>query len=82
MGTAVKVTLVPAQIVLPGFAVTDTEGTTTGFTTIVMLLEVAVVGLAQRALLVNTQVTICPLVSVVVVKVVLLVPTFPPFTFH
>ena len=82
MGTAVKVTLVPAQIVLPVFAVMDTEGTTTGLTTIVMLLEVAVVGLAQRALLVNTQVTICPLVSVVVVKVVLLVPTFPPFTFH
>ena len=82
MGTAVKVTLVPAQIVLPGFAEMDTEGTTTGLTTIVMLLEVAVVGLAQVALLVNTQVTICPLVRVVVIKVVLLVPTFPPFTFH
>ena len=82
MGNAVKVTLVPAQIVLPGFAEMDTDGTTTGFTTMVMLLEVAVVGLAQVALLVNTQVTICPLVSVVVVKVVLLIPTFPPFTFH
>ena len=69
-------------MVLPGFAEMVTDGTTTGFTVIVMLLEVAVVGLAQAALLVKTHVTTCVLVSVVVVKVVLLVPTFPPFTFH
>ena len=82
VGTAVKVTLAPAQMVLPGFAEIETDGTTTGFTVMVMLLEVAVVGLAHVALLVKTHVTICPLVSVVEVKVVLLVPTFPPFTFH
>ena len=77
-----NVTLVPAQIVAPGFAEMETDGTTTGFTIIVMLLDVAVVGLAQVALLVNTQVTTCVLVSVEVVKVVLFVPTFPPFIFH
>ena len=51
-------------------------------TFIVTLFEVAVAGLAQVALLVRTQVTICPLVNVVVVYVALFVPTFEPFTFH
>ena len=82
MGTAVKVTLVPAQMVLPGLAEMDTDGTTTAFTVMVILLEVAVVGLAHTALLVKTQVTICPLVRVVVVKVEMLVPAFTPSTFH
>jgi hypothetical protein len=45
-------------MVLPGFAVILTEGTTTGFTVIVIAFDVAVVGLGQVALLVNTQVTI------------------------
>jgi hypothetical protein len=49
---------------------------------IVTALEVAVAGDAQAELDVITQVTICPLVSVVVVKVGLLVPAFVPFTFH
>ena len=82
MGTAVKVTLVPEQMVFPGFAEMDTDGVTEELTTIVMLLDVAVVGLAHVALLVNTQVTICPLVRVVVVKVEMFVPAFTPFTFH
>ena len=81
-GVAVKVTLAPAQIVPPGFAEIFIEGTTTGFTVIVMLFEVAVVGLGQVALLVKTQVTTCPLVRVVVVNVALLVPALTPFTLH
>ena len=60
----------------------DIVGVTVGFTVMVILLDVAVIGLTQAALLVITQVTACPLVSVVVVKVVLLVPAFTPFTFH
>ena len=48
----------------------------------VILLLVAVVGLAQEAFDVITQLTICPFVKVVVVYVALLVPTLLPFTFH
>ena len=50
----------------------------------VMVIEllVAVEGTAQVALEVSTQETICPLVSVVVVYVVLLVPVFEPLTRH
>jgi hypothetical protein len=61
VGLAVNVTLVPVQIVLPGLAVMITEGVTNGFTVIVMAFDVAVVGLAQLALLVSTQVTTSPL---------------------
>ena len=49
---------------------------------IVMPLLVAEAGTAQVALEVITQVTIAPLVRVVVVKIALLVPAFVPFTFH
>ena len=42
-----NVTLVPAQIVLPGFAAILTEGVTDGVTIIVTPFEVAVGGLAQ-----------------------------------
>lgn len=66
-GTAVNVTLVPAQIVAPVLALIDTAGVTIGLTVIVIALEVTEAGVAQVALLVRTQVTICPLVSVVVV---------------
>ena len=51
-------------------------------TVIVIALEVAVVGEAQAEFDVITQVTICPLVSVVVVKVGLFVPALLPFTSH
>ena len=44
-----------------------TEGVTTGFTVIVIPLDVAVAGLAQVAVDVITQVTTWPLVNVVVV---------------
>ena len=59
-----------------------TDGVTVELTVIVIELEVAVVGLAHAELLVRTQVTIWPLVKVVVVNVELLVPTLVPFTFH
>ena len=58
MGTAVNVTLVPAQIVLPGLALITTEGVTIGLTVIVIAFDVTEAGDAQAALLVNTQVTI------------------------
>jgi hypothetical protein len=45
-------------MVEPVFADILTVGVTTGFTVIVIAFDVAVVGLAQVALLVNTQVTI------------------------
>ena len=38
VGVAVNVTGVPAQIVVPGFADTDTDGTRTGLTVIATLL--------------------------------------------
>ena len=47
VGVAVKVTLVPAQIVLPGIAAMLTDGATEPVIAIVIPLEVAVVGLAQ-----------------------------------
>jgi hypothetical protein len=82
VGVAVKVTLVPAQIVLPGLADIVTEGVTTGFTVIVIAFEVTVAGLAQVALLVRIHVTTWVLVKVLVVKVGLFVPAFTPFTRH
>jgi len=53
-----------------------------GFTVIVILALFAVVGLAQVAFEVSTQLTACPFVNVVVVKMFEFVPAFVPFTFH
>ena len=53
-----------------------------GFTVIVIALEVAGFPVTQITFEVITQVTIFPLLRVDVVKVVLLVPAFEPFTFH
>ena len=47
VGVAVKVTLSPAQMALPGSAAMFTDGATELVTTIVIPLEVAVAGLAQ-----------------------------------
>ena len=81
VGTAVKVTKVPAQT---GFC--DAEIVTlTGcgeLTVIVTALEVAGLPDGQETFDVNTQVTICPLVKVDVVNVDELVPAFTLFTFH
>jgi hypothetical protein len=53
-GLAVKVTLVPAQIVFPGFAVMLTAGITVVVTVIAIGVEVTINGLAHVALLVIT----------------------------
>jgi len=47
-----------------------------------MLLDVAVVVVAQVALVVRMQETISPFVNVLLVYAELLVPTFTPFTCH
>jgi hypothetical protein len=54
---AVKVTLVPPQIVFPGLALMLTEGTSTAFTLMVIALLVVIVGDAQVALEVSPHVT-------------------------
>jgi hypothetical protein len=59
VGVAVKVTLVPAHIV-EALAEIDTEGVTAAFTVIVTAFDVAVVGEAQAAVDVITQVTTSP----------------------
>ncbi len=61
VGVAVKVTLVPAQIVLPGFAAILTAGTTDPVTTIVTVFEVAVAAEVHVAFEVITQLTVLPL---------------------
>jgi len=63
VGVTVNATEVPLQIAPVGLAATLTEGTTTGFTTIVMALDVAIVGTAHGELDVTIQVIICPLVN-------------------
>ena len=60
VGVAVNVTLVPAQIVLPGFGLMLTDGTTAVVTDIVIPVDSAVVGLAQASDDVITTVTISP----------------------
>ena len=63
VGVAVKVTFVPVQIVFPGAAAMLTDGMIE-VTVIVISLDVAVVGLAQVALLVITHVILSPLTNV------------------
>ena len=60
VGVAVKVTLVPVQNVLPGFAAMLTDGATMPVTIIVIAFDVAVVGLAQASDEVITTVTTSP----------------------
>ena len=81
VGTAVNVTFVAAQIVVKLADITTLTGRL-GFTVIVMVFDVAGLPVAHVALDVNTHVTSCPFVNVVVEKVGLFVPTFAPFTFH
>ena len=63
VGVAVNVTCVPEQIVLPGLAATLTDGVSVIVTAIEMVFDVAVVGLAQLAVEVITQVTASPFAS-------------------
>ena len=60
VGVAVNVTLVPVQIVLPGLAAILTDGVTVDVTTIVMPVDVAVVGEAQTSDDIITTVTTSP----------------------
>ena len=60
VGVAVNVTLVPVQIVLPGFAAILTDGVTVAFTVIVMAFDVAAAGLAHASDDVITTVTTSP----------------------
>ena len=82
VGVAVKVTLVPEQIVLPGFAAMLTLAGNSGFTVIVMELEVAGEPVAQVALEVITTDTTSPWFRPLFVYVALFVPTLPPFNNH
>lgn len=66
VGVAVKVTLVPVQMVVAE-ALTATEGTTEVFTVMVTGVDVALAGEAQVAVDVITQVTTSPLVSAALV---------------
>ena len=81
VGVAVNVTDALAHTVVVG-VVMVTDGVTEPLMVIVIVFEVAVVGDAHAELDVITHVTVWPLVSVVVVYVALLVPTFVPFTCH
>ena len=82
VGVAVNVTLVPVQIVLPGLALTLTDGTTVAVTLIVIPVDVAVVGLAQPSDEVITTVITSPLANALFEYVLLFVPTLFPFRFH
>ena len=64
VAVAVNVTLVPTQIVLPGFAAILTDGVTVDPTLIVIPAAVAVVGLAQPREEVITTVITSPFANV------------------
>ena len=75
-------TEVPAHIAPEGDAEMLTVGVSTGFTDIVTLFDVAVTGLAQVALDVNTQLIISVFARPAFTYVVVLFPTVLPFSFH
>ena len=77
-----KVTLDPAQMLLPALEAIATVGALELFTLMVMAFDVAEDDEAQFAFEVMTQVTTAPLVRADVVNVALFVPTLEPFTFH
>ena len=83
VGVAVKVMDAPAQVgLLPEVTAILTAGTSVELTVIVMVLLVAVAGLAQLAFDVRMQLTTWPFVRPVEVYVVLFVPTLLPLTCH
>lgn len=80
---AVKVTLVPAHIVLPASDTILTLAVNIGFTVIVIRFDVAGDPARQGvALDVITTLTTSLFANVVEVYVALFVPTFEPFNFH
>ena len=80
-GVGVKVTVVPAQMLVAD-AATVTEGVTVELTVIVMALEVADIGEAQAKDVVTTQVTTSPFERPELVYVDPPVPTLLPFNRH
>ena len=81
-GVAVKVTDWPGQIVVAE-ADTDTDGVTGVIAVIVKVLLLTVAGVAQCVELVIWQLTCCPLVRLLVLKVELVAPvTAVPFIYH
>ena len=78
-----NVTVDPAQVgLVPEVKAIETAGTSDEFTTIVIGVLVAVVGLAHDEFEVKMHVTTCPFVNVEDVKVAEFVPAFVPFTCH
>ena len=81
VGVAVKVTLVPAQIVV-ALAATATLTGKLGLTFIVIPGEVAGLVVAHVAFEVRTTVITSPLISVVLLNVLPFAPALVAFTFH
>ena len=81
-GVAVNVTLVPEQMVVPGFAVMVTLTGRFGFTVVVIVFEVAGFPVGQVTLDVRTQYTASPVVRPVVAYVAAPVPTGVPPSYH
>ena len=77
---AVNVTLAPAQIVLPGFAATLTDGVTVD-ATVIITIDAAVAGLAQAIEEVIITVTVSPLAHTLF-EYVLPVSAIFPFNRH
>ena len=80
LGDAVNVAVTPEQIEVDEAAILRL-GATVPVTVIVTTFDVAVKVVAHVALLVITQLTVCPLLNVLT-NVVAFVPAFTPFTFH
>jgi hypothetical protein len=78
---AVKVILVPLQTAPLGLALTVMVGTSMGFT-VMVTWALAVVAVTHVTLLVMVQETTCPLASVELLYVAVLVPTGLPSTNH
>ena len=76
-----KVTEAPAQIAV-ALDTMLTDGVMADEIVITSALEVAVGTVEQGLLEVTTQVTVCPLLRLLVLKVALLLPTLLPSTFH
>ena len=81
VGRPVKVTCWPAQIEAVDWLIV-TVGTTLGFTVIVAPVPSAVVGEAHIALEVNITDTTSLLPRLLLIKVLVPVPVFTPFTLH
>ncbi len=79
---AVKFTFVPEHIAAEGLLLITMVGVADELTVMVIALLTTVAGVAQTVEDVNSQVTILPFVSELVVYVAEFVPTSIPFTCH